>query len=145
MFDSVGLEVLDRQECLKLIAAVPLGRIVYTDRALPAVQPVNFSLHDDAIVFRTQVGSKLSAAARNAVVGFEVDSIGTDLASGWSVSIIGHATEVTDQDELKRLALLPLRTWTPNAPEHFIRVSAELVSGRRILSRDEAGQAPFPE
>ncbi|WP_158894856.1 pyridoxamine 5'-phosphate oxidase family protein [Amycolatopsis anabasis] len=133
MFDSAGLEILDREECLKLIAGVPLGRIVYTDRAMPAVQPVNFALHEGAIVVRTVAGSKLTAAMQNAVVGFEADSIADDLRSGWSVSIVGHASEITDPDERSKLDELPLRSWVSNSHHHYIRITAELVSGRRIL------------
>ena len=42
--DAHGLEILDREDCLGLLASVPLGRVVFTDRALPAIQPVNFVL-----------------------------------------------------------------------------------------------------
>ncbi len=71
--DSAGLEILSREECLDLLSSSPIGRIVFTDRALPAVQPVNFCLFEGNVVIRTMAGSKLAAAARNAVVAFEVD------------------------------------------------------------------------
>lgn len=34
----------DRAECLSLLRTVPVGRIVFTECALPAIQPVNFTL-----------------------------------------------------------------------------------------------------
>ncbi|WP_026257714.1 hypothetical protein [Actinopolymorpha alba] len=40
MHGYAGFRELDRQECLRLPALVPIGRLVYTDRALPAVLPV---------------------------------------------------------------------------------------------------------
>lgn len=46
--------MLTREECLDLLSAAPIGRIVFTDHALPAVQPVNFHLNDQAIVIRTR-------------------------------------------------------------------------------------------
>ncbi|MFI6802128.1 pyridoxamine 5'-phosphate oxidase family protein [Streptosporangium canum] len=52
--DSPELQVLTREECLDLLSAAPIGRIVFTDHALPAVQPVNFHLNDQAIVIRTR-------------------------------------------------------------------------------------------
>ncbi|WP_308211793.1 pyridoxamine 5'-phosphate oxidase family protein [Actinoallomurus soli] len=73
VLDSGGLEVLGRQECLALLGAVPIGRIVFTDRALPAVWPVNFALSGGDVVIRTMAGSKPAAAARGAVVAFEAD------------------------------------------------------------------------
>ena len=42
--DSAGLQVLSPAECVELLATTPIGRVVFTDHALPAVQPVNFVL-----------------------------------------------------------------------------------------------------
>ncbi|QYC45615.1 Pyridoxamine 5'-phosphate oxidase [Nonomuraea coxensis DSM 45129] len=130
--DSSGLQVLTDEECLRLLASTPIGRIVFTDRALPAVQPVAFCLDGDAIVIRTGVGSKLAAATRRAVVAFEVDDYDPVRRTGWSVSVVGHATAVTDPAETARLAELPLDPWVPGGLDHFIRVSLEQVTGRRI-------------
>ncbi|MEV4399798.1 pyridoxamine 5'-phosphate oxidase family protein [Nonomuraea sp. NPDC049607] len=71
--DSSGLQVLSEEECFLLLSSVPIGRIVFTDRALPAVQPVNFCLDGRSIVIRAVTGSKLAAATRRAVVAFEAD------------------------------------------------------------------------
>jgi uncharacterized protein len=132
MFDSDTLEVLERDECLMLISKVPVGRIVFTYRALPAVLPVDFALHDDSVIIRTTGGSKLSAAARNAVVAFEADQIARDWEAGWSVTVVGHACEATDPDELAQLTALPLRSCASGRSDLYIRIAAELVSGRRI-------------
>ncbi|GDY28698.1 pyridoxamine 5'-phosphate oxidase family protein [Gandjariella thermophila] len=132
MFDSAGLEVLDRAECLRLLQSVPVGRIVFTDQALPAVQPINFAILDESVLFRTSHGSKLSAATRNAIVAFEADDFDNGLRNGWSVVIVGHATEVLNRDELRRINTLPLRSWMPAGPEHVIRISIERIAGRRV-------------
>lgn len=34
-------EQLDRSEALRLLGTVPLGRVVFTHQALPAIRPVN--------------------------------------------------------------------------------------------------------
>src|ERR1700726_2680696 len=62
------LEHLSRDECLQLVGQVPVGRIVYTRQALPAVELVNFALADGDIVIRTDAGGKLAAATRGTVV-----------------------------------------------------------------------------
>ncbi|GAB2776722.1 hypothetical protein GCM10027073_06690 [Streptomyces chlorus] len=41
---SDGFRELGRQECMRLMGTVPVGRIVHTRRALPAVLPVDFDL-----------------------------------------------------------------------------------------------------
>ncbi|MEV0379338.1 pyridoxamine 5'-phosphate oxidase family protein [Nonomuraea sp. NPDC050643] len=130
--DSSGLQVLTREECLRLLASTPIGRIVFTDRALPAVQPVTFHLDGDAIVIRTGSGSKLAAATRRAVVAFEVDAFDPGPRTGWSVTVVGHARAVTEPAELERLARLPLHPWAPGGRDHYIVVRAEQVTGRRI-------------
>ncbi|HEX4816627.1 pyridoxamine 5'-phosphate oxidase family protein [Nonomuraea sp. NPDC049480] len=131
--DSSGLQVLSREECLTLLSTTPIGRIVFTDRALPAVQPVNFHLDGHSIVIRTSIGSKLAAATRRAVVAFEADEFDPELRTGWSVTAVGHARAVTDPAEINRLAALPLITWAPGSRDHYIVVEAEQVSGRRIV------------
>ncbi|MET7332297.1 pyridoxamine 5'-phosphate oxidase family protein [Nonomuraea sp. NPDC005650] len=130
--DSSGLQVLSREECLGLLSTTPIGRIVFTDHALPAVQPVNFHLDGHSIVIRTSTGSKLAAATRRAVVAFEADEFDPGLRTGWSVTAVGHARAVTDPDEMDRLAALPLPTWAPGSRDHYIVIDAEQVSGRRI-------------
>ncbi|GAA4614599.1 pyridoxamine 5'-phosphate oxidase family protein [Actinoallomurus liliacearum] len=132
MYDSGGLEILSDEECRRLITAVPLGRIVFTDRALPAIQPVNFLMSNGEVIIRTSSGSKLAAAARNAVVAFEVDEFDPAIQAGWSVVIVGHARIVSENGELSELRGLPLRTWAPSAQDHFIAITPELISGRRL-------------
>lgn len=130
--DSNGLEVLERAECLVLLGSVPLGRLVFTDRALPAVQPVNFVLDGEEIVIRSSAGSKLAAATRGAIVAFEVDEFDEDARTGWSVTVVGQAEEISDPVRLQHARRLPLRPWSPGDRDHFISVSAERVTGRRI-------------
>lgn len=130
--DTHGLEVLDRPECLALLRSVPLGRIVFTDRALPAVQPVNFTVAEGNVVIRTSAGSKLAAAARRAVVAFEVDEYDAATRTGWSVVIVGQAELVSDPRELEVLETLPLETWAPGLRNHFIRIRPEIMTGRKI-------------
>ncbi|MFI7643959.1 pyridoxamine 5'-phosphate oxidase family protein [Nonomuraea sp. NPDC049400] len=130
--DSSGLQVLSREECLDLLSTTPIGRIVFTDHALPAVQAVNFCLDGRSIVIRTSIGSKLAAAARGAVVAFEADEFDPELRTGWSVTAVGYSRAVTDPAELDRLAALPLTASVPGNRDHYIVVEAEQVSGHRV-------------
>ena len=57
------------------MASVPVGRIIYTRQALPAVELVNFALDHGDIIIRTDRSGKLAAATRGAVVAFEADSL----------------------------------------------------------------------
>ncbi|MGH3251260.1 MAG: pyridoxamine 5'-phosphate oxidase family protein [Trebonia sp.] len=130
--DTGVLEQLSRDECMRLMGSVPVGRIVYTRQALPAVELVNFTLDDGEIVIRTDASGKLAAATRGAVVAFEVDSVDTAGHSGWSVSFVGHARAVTDRADIRHLEEISPMPWAPGRHDHFIRLSAVLVNGRRI-------------
>lgn len=132
VYDSSGLEILTEEECRELLGKVPLGRIVFTDRALPAVQPVNFVLSQGNVIIRTTAGSKLAAAARNAVVAFEVDQFDADACKGWSVVVVGHSHVASEDGELSQLRALPLRCWAPGERDYYITITPELISGRRV-------------
>ena len=138
-FNGTTLEQLSRGECLRLVGQVPLGRIVYTRQALPAVELVNFMLDDGDIVIRTDSGGKLAAATRGAVVAFEADSVDTATHEGWSVTIVGYSRAVTDGDEVRHLEQTGLVPWAPGRRDHFIRISSTFVNGRRIAARRLAG------
>jgi len=134
--DGSALQQLSRAECLMLMASVPVGRIIYTRRALPAVELVNFALDHGDIVIRTDPSGKLAAAARGAVVAFEADQLDLAGRSGWSVTAIGPSREVTDPAEIDRLREIGLGSWAPGAREHFIRISPQLMNGRYLHTAD---------
>src|SRR5689334_91961 len=74
MLQDDAFRTLDRQECLRLLAKVPVGRVVYTRQALPAVLPINFALDEDAsVLLFTSAGSDLVRAIDGVVVAFEAD------------------------------------------------------------------------
>lgn len=129
--DRNGLEVLGREECLRLLAGQVIGRIGVTSGALPVVLPVNYVLAGEWIIVRTGRGTKLEAATSRAVVAFEVDALAE---TGWSVLVTGMAEEVTEPEDVERLRRLPLRRWAPGEAERFIRISTEIVNGRRIAN-----------
>ena len=130
-FDRNGLQVLEHEECMRLLASASLGRLAVSAGALPSIVPVNFLLDGDRILIRTSPGTKLSAAVTHAVVAFEVDDFDSFSHSGWSVSVTGLADEVCDTTELERIDLLPLPHWSSRGG-HVIAITTELVSGRRI-------------
>jgi uncharacterized protein len=130
--DGSALQRLSRDQCLMLMASVPVGRIIYTLRALPAVELVNFALDEGDIVIRTDRNGKLAAATRGAVVAFEADQLDLAGQAGWSVTAIGPSSEVTNPDELARLRAIGLKSWAPGTRDHFIRISPVMLNGRRL-------------
>jgi hypothetical protein len=125
-------EQLTMAECLRLLASVPVGRIVYTRRALPAVDLVYFAVDGGDIVIRTDAGGPLAAATRHTVVAFEADEVDTATSRGWSVMAIGQSQEVTDPRDIAWLREAGLRPLAPGGRDHFIRVTPGILSGRRL-------------
>ena len=138
-FNGATLEHLSRDECLLLVRQVPVGRIVYTRQALPAVELVNFAVDDGDIIIRTDSSGKLAAATRGAVVAFEADSVDSAAHAGWSVTIVGYSRAVTDRVEISRLEQVGLVPWAPGKRDHFIRISPSIVNGRRLAAERLAG------
>ncbi|MEU0075574.1 pyridoxamine 5'-phosphate oxidase family protein [Streptomyces sp. NPDC006332] len=139
MYGDDGFRELDRQECARLLVQVPVGRIVYTRQALPAVLPVHFCLdRDGAILVRTSASSQLVSAIEGAVVAFEADEVDAAAHSGWSVVVTGPATLVTDPAEHAQLLRTGPRSWAPAPQDVFVRIDPELVTGRELFG----GRAP---
>ncbi|MET0234295.1 MAG: pyridoxamine 5'-phosphate oxidase family protein [Kibdelosporangium sp.] len=137
MEELPAVEVLSEYECFRLLPKVPVGRIVFVDRALPAIQPVNFAAHGQTVVIRTGTYSRLAIAATGTVVAFEIDEFGQDgVRTGWSVVAVGRASQVTDPAELVEVRQLGLRPWAGGTKEFYVRVDIELISGRRLRTRE---------
>jgi uncharacterized protein len=128
--DRDGLEVLDRAECLRLLGGASVGRIAGTSGALPVVLPVGYALDGDCIVVDTGRGTTLDFATSGSVVAFEVDNLHERGHAGWTVMVTGIAAEVVDELELHRLLGL-LHRDRDDQDQHVVRISSELVSGRR--------------
>src|SRR5580658_1816111 len=99
------IEVLDEAECLRLIAPGGIGRIAYSGRFGQAILPVNYKLHDGAIVFRTALRGALDEDLQTGIgaaeyrVAFEIDELDPSARQGWSVLIQGPAHRVESETE----------------------------------------------
>ena len=126
------LEILYEHECLQLLGREPIGRIALTSGALPVILPVNFVTIERTIVFASDPGLKLDAARAGQVACLGVDAYEVLDHSGWSVLATGRLAEITDPDRLAAARQLPLSPWAVSDPQHYVELSIELLSGRRI-------------
>lgn len=124
---------LPPEECLALLATRRLGRLAYVARAgVPDVVPVNYAVHDRALLLRSGPGPKLQAAERGDVVAFEVDDLDEDAHTGWSVVVTGRARRLPleEQRSLPEDAL-PV-AWAKGPRYAVIRVRPSRLDGRRL-------------
>jgi hypothetical protein len=134
------LEELDPRESMRLLGSVPLGRIVFTARALPAVRPVSHLVDDDHVIVRADSGVAITSALRaepGTVVAYEADAIDPVDHLGWSVTVVGVAHQVTDPvaaDAFRRA----LRHWADGANDQVISISPGTVTGFRLVDGSAA-------
>lgn len=127
------IEVLTREECLRLLAAEEVGRIAVVLGHQPLIMPVNYVLEHETIVLRTDPGTKLATASFERVA-FEVDYVDRERQIGWSVLVQGIGQEITPAysrlfEQVRALAITP---WAPGAKEHWLRIMPVEISGRRV-------------
>ena len=133
------IEILDEAGCLKLISPGGIGRIAYQSRFGPAVLPVNYKLHDGAILFRTAEHSPLDEDLRTGItnaeyrVAFEIDDIDLAAREGWSVLVQGPAHHIQPGPERESALTAGIEPWPEGDRELFVRITPTHITGRRIL------------
>lgn len=130
------LRELTRHQALRLLGSVPMGRIVFTVHAMPAIRPINHELVDGDVVIRCHDGAAVWAA-RGQVVAYEADAIDAETRTGWSVIVTGIAVAVTDAGEVHRYERL-VTPWLEGDLQHVLRIRSEFVTGYEFV-------APGPE
>jgi len=127
-----ALESISRREAVELLSTAVVGRMVFTNAALPAVVPVTFAVHDEAVVLRTAAYTRLAAAADGGVVALEADDVDRVSRTGWSVVVTGVAEVVNDvrQQAIIRSVVEP---FAPGHHEVYVRLPLTVVTGRRVI------------
>ena len=133
--DPKRLRELPRSLSLRLLGSVPMGRIVFTMDALPAIRPINHVVVDGDVMMRCHDGAALLDAIGQ-VVAFEADQIDPESRTGWSVVVTGKAEGVDDADQAARYRLL-LRPRVDLETVHVVRIRPELVTGYKLIENDE--------
>ena len=123
---------LTAAESWQLLAGVSLGRIVFTQHAMPAIRPVNHLVDDETIIIRSHLGAAIVARAEDgAVVCYEADDIDPVRHTGWSVIATGMARLVRDPAAISRYEQL-LQPWTDSQMNYVIAVRPQFITGLRL-------------
>ena len=129
------VEPLEPSECMQLLGSVRLGRVGWAGAEGPSVLPVNHSVIEGNVVFRTDLYSSLADGTRSGTVAFEADELDDRLQSGWSVLVLGRAEHVEDPAEMADLFHRMGQPWAPGSRPLVARVIPSQVTGRRFLKR----------
>jgi len=132
------LEALSADESKAMIAPGGVGRFVFSDDRGPVALPVNYRMLDGDVVFRTESEARLTSLA-NETVSFEVDHLDEALTEGWSVLLTGVSRVIIDPAELEQARGLEIGPWAGGERETYVRMSPQIVTGRRIRQRSSDG------
>ncbi len=122
---------------MALLEQTSFARVGVSVDALPAILPVTITLLDERIVFRTVPGTKLAMASQGSILAVEADGYDETVGEGWSVLVRGVATELTLPSALDRARAQLAGSWIDGeTAEHYVAVSCDLVTGRRLRVPD---------
>ena len=140
------IEELDEAECRRLIEPGGVGRLAFEGRYDLTVLPVNYKMHNGAIVFRTAAHSSTDEDLRTGIgianaeykVAFEVDSFSKESEEGWSVLVQGPAHHVDEEDERADVEQTGVQPWAGQERQHYIRITPSRITGRRVQRDSDA-------
>ena len=123
---------LTSDQCWELLASSIVGRLALIVDGHPEIFPVNFVLDRRSIVFRTAVGTKLWKSQKQEPVAFEIDGYDLTSEEAWSVVARGTSSLIEDPAAQSVVDALGLEPWEHGPKTHYLRVSPEVVTGRRF-------------
>lgn len=124
---------LAAEECLDLLRSRVVGRVALVTPGGPRIVPVNYAVHEDAIVFRTAPYSELGTYGWDTELAFEVDQLDEERHSGWSVVALGRGSLVEDPDELAGIrGRWDPHPWAGGSRHLYMRLTWRSLTGRRL-------------
>lgn len=134
------LEELDVPTAMRLLTEHGFGRVALNAPGGPLVFPVNYVYDRGSVVWRSDIGTKLTAAEHRNGASFQVDHVDREHQIGWSVLVRGRLVEVEDPAELERIDELPLVPFAAGQGKaHVVRLEPSSITGRRIPLPDGIG------
>lgn len=128
---------LDESECRDLLSSQRVGRIALSDPSVAdgqgiVVLPVAYALTDDGLIGIVTGAAGVLGSLRTPGrhVGFEIDDIDVETATGWSVLAACHTEEI-DPGQLGTL-----RPWAGGERHQAIGLRIDRLTGR-VVSRAE--------
>lgn len=122
---------LDDEASMRLITPGGVGRVVFDDPRGPVALPVNYTVRDGRIVFRTEASTSIATGAADHRISFEADHVDEAFSEGWSVLVTGVAHRMED-DDAAASAKAALRSWARGERESYFVLEPEVVTGRQL-------------
>ena len=131
------LERLGEAECLELLAAGGVGRLVFTSRYGPTALPVTCKIDGGSIVLGTwdpvfDEDLRTGIADADYQVAVEADQVDPQARQGWIVLARGAAHHLDTEAERAPVVDAELEPWIEEVPAHYIRVTPTAFFGIRV-------------
>lgn len=124
---------LDEATCLELLTGSIVGRVAVCTPDGPHLVPVNYSVLENSVVFRTTPYSVLGANAWVGRLAFEIDHLDHDQRRAWSVVAHGRGEMVVDAEELALVrAIGDPQPWASGNRALYVRLRWTTLTGRRL-------------
>jgi len=126
---------IDRDGCVRLLAAVDVGRLALVVEGRPRIVVLNYLLHDGEVLFRTRPDALIARLTDGEAVAaeFEVDSAFPVAQAGWSVIATGTLAREEDA-ALQAVARTGIRAWAQGERDLVLRLAITDLTGRRVGS-----------
>jgi hypothetical protein len=129
---EIVMDELDEDTCWRLLGRAGFGRVAFIREGDLAVLPVNSTVVDRRVVFRSGWTSSLASLGAGAHVAFEADHTDLVAESGWSVLVRGLLWDVTERPESKGWSEFAVHPWAPPPRDRWMMIEPTLVTGRMI-------------
>lgn len=127
------VEELSTSACWQLLRDASIGRIaLHGVDAEIEIFPVNFIVDHGSIVFKTEMGTKLSLADQQGRAAFEADDFDFSEGTAWSVVLRGTPQVIKHHDDVIDSFDLQIRSWLVGHKPIYIRLAPDVVTGRRF-------------
>jgi len=132
--DEVVTE-MTTEENWSLLEHAQIGRLALSVLDDVDIFPINFTVFEGALYFRTSPGSKLAELTANPRVALEADRYDDEVAA--SVIVKGVAVRLELQADIDAADRLELRPWIPTLKYRWVRITPTRISGRRFRRTPE--------
>jgi nitroimidazol reductase NimA-like FMN-containing flavoprotein (pyridoxamine 5'-phosphate oxidase superfamily) len=124
---------LSAEECRHLIRDGGVGRVAFRTPSGQQIVPVNFTLHGDSIVFRTNPYSELGSYGADSEAAIEVDVLDQERRTGWSVVARGRLHVVSSPRELAAIRSDgDPQPWADGVRRLYLKLTWRDITGRRV-------------
>ena len=118
--------------CEQLLRAGAMGRVALCTADGPHIVPLNYSVVDGFVVFRTSPYSLLGTFGRNALLAFEVDHVDLERRRSWSVVVRGRCEWLEDPLAIARVEATRQMPWASGSRHLYLRIPLAAISGRKL-------------